>query len=170
MRKAAVLLTLLLAGCGSEKKGDLVRGLDLKPESSRLDASIRLCDVTVLEENLVSPSKQYILSVHTFAEEGRDAPIILRLGNPQQKQLDAFVTEKSSKSRWAIGWHKDKDKIVLWTPNGTTVFNVSPEGIISMMECPQPEYGETGLSLMNSKYPQGRAEQSPTGDVLKAAP
>lgn len=122
--------------------GDLA-DLNLKPQSSRLDPSTDFADLVNLKQGLRSPSGQYVLSAYAFPAGDRASAIILRVSDPQGKQLDSFVTEQSSEQRWALGWHQDEDTVVLHTSAGTTVYNIAPNGAISLMECPQPVYGET---------------------------
>ena len=137
--------------------------LDLKPASSRLDPSTDFADLVDLNQRLRSPSGQYVLSAFSFPTGDRAPAIILRISDPQGIHLDSFVTERSSEQRWALGWHQGEDTVVLQTTAGTTVYNITSDGAIYLMECPQPVYGETGLRLMQTKYPQlerNEAEQT----------
>ena len=137
----------------STNAADLVVDLNLKPESSRLDPSTNASDLTDLNQNLPSPSGQYVISAYSFPTGDRASAIILRVSNRQGVHLDSFVTECSSKQKWALGWHQGEDTVVLQAGTGTTVYSVKSSGEIHLMECPPPVYGGTGLRLMKSKYP-----------------
>ncbi len=158
MRLSASLLMflLLLAACDSQH-GQFPY---LKPESSRLDPSTDFGDLVDLNQSLPSPSGQYVLSAYSFPPGDRASTIILRLTNPQGIHLDSFVTQQSAKQSWALGWHQGEDTVVLQTSTGTTVYNIISPGAIRLMECPQPVYGETGLRLMQTKYPHLEVEKA----------
>ena len=147
---SSVMFLLVLTACNSQH-GQLP---DPRPDSSRLDPSTDFADLVNLNQSLRSPSGQYVLSAYSFPAGDRASAIVLRVSDPQGKRLDSFVTEQSSEQRWALGWHQDEDTVVLHTSAGTTVYNIASNGAIYLMECPQPEYGETGLRLMQTKYPQ----------------
>ena len=93
-----LMFLLLLTACDSQH-GQLP---DLKPESSRLDPSTDFADLVDLNQSLPSPSGQYVLSAYSFPTGDRASAIILRLSDPQGIHLDSFVTEQSSKQRWAL--------------------------------------------------------------------
>ena len=160
-----LMFLVLLAACDSQH-GQLP---DLKPESSRLDPSTDFASLIDLNQSLPSPSGHYVLSAYSFPSGDRASAIILRLSNSQGKHLDAFVTDVSSKHRWALAWHEIKwvggtvDVVVLQANTVTAVFNVTPNGIIEVMECPPLEYREIGVHLLQAKYPdlkQQEAEQN----------
>jgi len=146
---------------------DLV-DLNLKPESSRLDPSTDFADLVDLDQSLPSPSGRYVLSAYAFPAGDRASAIILRLNDPQGVHLDSFVTEQSSEQRWALGWHQGEDVIVFHTGAGTTVYNITSKGAIYLMECPKPVYGETGLRLMRTKYPQLEQDKAEPPDAPDA--
>ncbi len=161
---SSVMFLLILTACSSQQ-GQLP---DLKPESSRLEPSTDFADLVKLSQSLRSPSGQYLLSAYSFPAGDRASAIILRVSDPQGTHLDSFVTEQSSEQRWALGWHQGEDTVVLQTSAGTTVYNIASNGAIYLMECPQPVYGETGLRLMQTKYPhleQSKAEPPSTPDA-----
>jgi hypothetical protein len=173
------MFLVLLAACDSQREPpDLkpvssrlasstdfaeVVDLNLKPESSRLDPSTDFADLVDLDQSLPSPSGEYVLSAYSFPLGDRASDIILCLRDPQGKHLDSFVTERSSKQKWALGWHQGEDTIVLHTGAVTTVYNITSKGVIYLMECPQPVYGETGLRLMQTKYPHLEENKAESG-------
>jgi hypothetical protein len=162
-----LMFLLILAACDSQD-GQLP---DPKLESSRLDPSTDFTGLIDLDQSLPSPSGRYVLSAYSFRSGDRASAIILRLTNSQGKHLDAFVTDVSSRHRWALGWHEAKavggtaDTVVLQANTGTTVFNITSNGTIQLMECPQPEYGEIGVHLLQAKYPDFEQEAAEQGDA-----
>lgn len=159
---SSLMFLLLFAACQKEHW----QLHDLKPKSSRLHPSTDFSDLVDLNQSLPSPSGQYLLSAYSFPAGDRASVIILRLTDPQGRHLDAFVTGRSSRQRWALGWHQGEDTIVLQT-NRASVYNVTSHGVIYLRECPEEVYAETGLRLIQSKYPyleQNKAEPAHSAD------
>ncbi|MEN8128028.1 MAG: hypothetical protein ABFR90_09530 [Planctomycetota bacterium] len=107
------------------------------------------------ENELLSPSGHYKVSVsrnNDKSDKTKWLCLKIHIKNSAEKEVDVIQTSASDTMKWALGWMKDKDVVVLYSSDiGTYGYIITKDEKLEKVETGD-SIAERGRDLYEKKY------------------